>query len=91
MHSFVLLIQIFNTMAKGKVTPSVLVNTIRVNQNNNKSLKALFSNQFLGKFSVEELEALKKSINKDLKKREGRVIQEKINFLEMHGFKVQKS
>lgn len=78
-------------MAKGKVTPSVLVNTIRANQNNNKSLKALFSNQFLGKFSVEELEALKKSIDKDLKKREGRVIQEKINFLEMHGFKVQKS
>jgi hypothetical protein len=78
-------------MAKGKVTPSVLVNTIRENQNNNKSLKALFSSQFLGKFSVEELEALKRSIDKDLKKREGRVIQEKINFLEMHGFKVQKT
>lgn len=78
-------------MAKGKVTPSVLVNTIRDNQNNNKSLKALFSSQFLGKFSVEELDALKRSINKDLKKREGRVIQEKINFLEMHGFKVQKT
>ena len=42
-------------------------------------------------FSFLNEEALKKSINKDLKKREGRVIQEKINFLEMHGFKVQKS
>ena len=77
-------------MAKGKVTPGVLVNTIRENQNNNKSLKALFSNQFLGKFSDEELDALIKSINKEQKKREGRVIQEKIAYLEQHGFKVQK-
>ena len=77
-------------MAKRKITPGVLVHTLRENQNNNKTLKALFASQFLGKLSVEELEALKKSIDKELKKREGRVIQDKIEFLEKYGFKVQK-
>lgn len=77
-------------MAKGKVTPGVLVNTIRDNQNNNKTLKALFSSQFLGKFSIEELEGLKKGIDKEIGKRSQRVIQEKIDFLEKHGYKVGK-
>lgn len=77
-------------MAKGKVTPGVLVNTIRENQNNNKTLKALFSNQFLGKLSIEELEGLSKGIQKEMNKRSKRVIQEKIDFLKKHGYNVNK-
>ncbi len=78
-------------MAKGKVTPGVLVNTIRENQNNNKTLKALFASQFLGKLSIEELEAMKSNINKEIEKRAHKVIEEKIKFLEKHGYKVQQS
>lgn len=78
-------------MAKGKVTPGVLVSTIRDNQNNNKTLKALFSSQFLGKLSIEELEGLSKGIAKEMNKRSKKVIQEKIEFLEKHGYKVDRS
>lgn len=77
-------------MAKGKVTPGVLVSTIRENQNNNKTLKALFSSQFLGKLSVEELDGLTKGIEKEMKKRSKKVIQEKIDFLKKHGYSVNK-
>ncbi|WP_417591440.1 hypothetical protein [Owenweeksia hongkongensis] len=77
-------------MTKQNVTPGVLVKTLRENQNSNKTLKALFSSQFLGKLSMEELEGLQKGINKEMKKREGKVIQEKIEFLKKHGYKVDK-
>ena len=77
-------------MAKQNVTPKVLINTLRENQNSNKTLKALFSSQFLGKLSTEELEGLQKGINKEMKKREGKVIQEKIEFLKKHGYQVNK-
>lgn len=77
-------------MAKGKVTPGVLVNTIRENQNNNKTLKALFSSQFLGKFSMDELDGLKKGVEKEQGKRSKKVIQEKIAYLEKHGYNVNK-
>ncbi len=77
-------------MAKGKVTPGVLVNTIRENQNNNKTLKALFASQFLGKLSIEELEGLRKGISKEMDKRSQKVIQEKIDFLTKHGYSVNK-
>lgn len=78
-------------MVKGKVTPGVLLNTIRDNQNNNKTLKALFASQFIGKMSMEELEALKKSIDKEMGKREKKVIEEKIAFLKKHGYQIKKS
>ena len=77
-------------MAKEKVTPGVMVYTIRENQNNNKTLKSLFASQFLGKLSVEELEGLSKGIDKEIARREQRVIEEKIAFLEQHGYKVGK-
>lgn len=77
-------------MAKQKITPGVLVSTLRENQNNNKTLKSLFSSQFFGKLSVEELEGLQKGINKEMKKRESKVIQEKIDFLKKHGYQVNK-
>lgn len=77
-------------MAKAKVTPGVLVNTIRQNQNKNKTLKALFANQFLGKFNIDELEGMKKGIDKELNRRSQMVIQEKIDWLEQHGYKVNK-
>lgn len=77
-------------MSKQNVTPKVLINTLRENQNSNKTLKSLFSSQFLGKLSLEELEGLQLGINKEMKKREGKVIQEKIEFLKKHGYKVDK-
>lgn len=78
-------------MAKNKITPAVLVNAIRENQNNNKTLKALFANQFFGKFEISELEALKQAIDKEIAKREDQVIQEKIEFLKEHGYSVERS
>ncbi len=77
-------------MAKQHITPGILVSTLRENQNNNKTLKALFSSQFLGKLHMEELEGLQNGINKEMKKREGKVIQEKIEFLKKHGYQVNK-
>lgn len=77
-------------MAKAKVTPGVLVSTIRQNQNKNKTLKALFANQFLGKLNIDELEGIKKGIEKELNRRSQMVIQEKIDWLEQHGYKVNK-
>lgn len=73
-----------------KNTPGVLVNTLRANQNNNKTLQSLFASQFLGRLKYEELEGLQKSINKHLKKRENGVIREKIEFLKKHGYSVGK-
>ncbi len=75
-------------MAKAKVTPGVLIGALRENQNNNKSLKSLFSSQFLGKMSMEELEGLNLSISKEIGKRSQKVIQEKIDFLQKHGYKI---
>jgi hypothetical protein len=72
------------------LTPSVLIAKIRENQNNNKTLKAIFANQFLTKFTNEELEGLKKSIQTEIEKREDAIIQEKIDFLTSKGFQVSK-
>ena len=78
-------------MAKrDSLTPSVLVAKFRENQNNNKTLKAMFSTHFLGKFSAEELEGLLKSIGKELDKRKQEIINEKIEYLESMGYKVSK-
>lgn len=73
-----------------KLTPSVLVAKLRENQNNNKTLKSLFASQFLGKFSNEELDGLKKSIENEIERREEGVIAEHINFLIEKGFTVTK-
>ena len=77
-------------MAKNKITPAVLVAAIRENQNNNKTLKALFSNQFFGKFDIDELEGLKKAIDKEISRREEETIKEKIDFLKQYGYTVNR-
>ena len=77
-------------MPKSKVTPGVLVSTIRQNQNNNKTLKALFASQFLGKLSMEELDGLKKGIEKEAQRRSQVVLKERIEWLEKQGYKVAK-
>jgi hypothetical protein len=76
--------------SKDSLTPSVLVAKFRENQNNNKTLKSLFSTQFLGKFSVPELEGMKKSIEKELDKRQQEIVDEKIEFLKELGYTVSK-
>jgi hypothetical protein len=75
---------------KDSLPPSVLVAKFRENQNNNKTLKSLFATQFLGKFSVEELEGLNKSISKELDKRQQQIVDEKIDYLKSLGYKVSK-
>lgn len=70
--------------------PRAAVEYIRKNQNNNLTLKSLFASQFLGKFSEGELVALKRSIDKELGKREKRVLDDKIAYLESLGYNVSK-
>lgn len=72
------------------ITPSMLVNKIRENQNNNKKLKSLFASQFLGKFDVEELNALTASIEKEIERRAQAEVEERIAYLEGLGYKVSK-
>ena len=50
--------------------PKAVVNYIRENQNNNKTLKSLFASQFLGKFSDDELAGLSRSIEKESVRRQ---------------------
>ncbi len=77
-------------MAKDNLTPLQIANKIRENQNNNKTLKSLFSNQLFGKFSAEELNGLKKSIDKQIEKRKQDEVDEHIDYLKSLGYKVSK-
>lgn len=70
--------------------PKAVVEYIRANQNNNKTLKSLFSTQLLGKFSEEELMGLSKSIDKEVSRRQQAVVDEKIAFLQSLGYKIEK-
>jgi len=70
--------------------PKALVDHIRENQNNNKTLKSLFASQFLGKFSEDELAVLKRSIEKEITRRQQSVVDEKIAFLQSLGYKIEK-
>lgn len=70
--------------------PKAVVNYIRENQNNNKTLKSLFASQFLGKFSDEELAGLKRSIEKEVVRRQQAVVDEKIAYLQSLGYTVNK-
>lgn len=72
------------------MTPSKVVAYLRSNQNNNKTLKSLFSKQLLGKLSQEELDGLARSIQKETTRRAEAVIQEKIDFLTEQGYTVYK-
>ncbi|GGH72290.1 MAG: hypothetical protein EP346_14490 [Bacteroidetes bacterium] len=77
-------------MAKKDITPLQLVNKIRENQNNNKSLKSLFASQFLGKMSPDELNGLKKSIDKIMDKQKQQEVDTHIEYLKSLGYKVSK-
>ncbi|NVK03910.1 MAG: hypothetical protein HWD92_03775 [Flavobacteriia bacterium] len=77
-------------MAREKITPLQMVNKIRENQNNNKTLKSLFSSQFLGKFSNAELNGLKKSIDRMVDKQKQQEVDSHIEYLKSLGYKVEK-
>ena len=70
--------------------PKAVVNYIRENQNNNKTLKSLFASQFLGKFSDNELAGLSRSIEKESARRQQAVVDEKIAYLQSLGYTVKK-
>lgn len=77
-------------MAREKITPLQMVNKIRENQNNNKTLKSLFSSQFLGKFSNAELNGLKKSIDRMVDKQKQQEVDQHIEYLKSLGYKIEK-
>jgi hypothetical protein len=70
--------------------PKAVVDYLRSNQNNNKTLKSLFASQFLGKFSEDELNGLIKSIDKEITSRQQSAVDEKIAYLQSLGYKVEK-
>jgi hypothetical protein len=72
------------------LTPTLLVNKIRENQNNNGTLKSLFAKQFLGKFSTKELEGFIRSVEKEIHSREMEKVDEMRATLEKLGYKVEK-
>jgi hypothetical protein len=72
------------------LTPGKLVTKIRENQNKNGTIKALFANQFLSKFTLKELEGIVKSCEKEIKKREEEKVNELTRFLEQKGYEVKK-
>lgn len=76
---------------KDGLTPTLLVNKIRENQNNNGTLKSLFAKQFLGKFSKEELQGFIKSIDREIHSREMERVEEMRSTLEKLGYRVEKS
>ncbi len=75
---------------KDGLTPTLLVNKIRENQNNNGTLKSLFAKQFLGKFSKEELQGFIKSIDREIHSREMERVEEMRSTLEKLGYRVEK-
>jgi len=75
---------------KDGLTPTLLVNKIRENQNNNGTIKSLFAKQFLGKFSKEELEGIVRSIEKEIYGREMERVEEMRATLQKMGYKVEK-
>jgi hypothetical protein len=70
--------------------PKAVVDYLRSNQNNNKTLKSLFASQFLGKFSEDELNGMKISIDKEITRRQQSAVDEKIAYLQSLGYKVEK-
>lgn len=70
--------------------PKAVVEYFRENQNKNKTLKSLFVSQFLGKFEMDELEGMKKSIEDEMAGRHQAVIDEKIEYLKSMGYSVAK-
>jgi len=75
---------------RDSLTPGVLVAKIRENQNNNKTLKAQFSTQFLGKLGLDELEGMKTSIQREIDDRQQAVVDEKIAYLQSLGYSISK-
>lgn len=72
------------------LTPGKIVTKIRENQNKNGTIKALFANQFLSKFTLRELEGIVKSCEKEIEKREDQKVNELTKFLEQKGYEVKK-
>jgi hypothetical protein len=70
--------------------PKQFFNFIIENTNQNGTLKSTFITHYLGKFSDEELQGIKISLDKEISRRQQFIIEEKINFLASLGYKVSK-
>ena len=70
--------------------PLEFKNYIQENTNKNKTLKSFFVTQYLSKFSEEELRGLMSSFEREINSRQQGIIDEKISFLNFHGYDVIK-
>lgn len=77
-------------MSEVNITPGALAKKMRENMNKNGSLRSLFRGQLFGKFSTEELEGLKKSIDKEIAAKQQAEVDALKNQLEAMGYTVTK-
>ena len=70
--------------------PKEFVNYIQENSNKNGTLKSSFVIHYLGKFSDQELDGLKSSIQKVILARQKSIVDDKIAYLHALGYKVSK-
>ena len=70
--------------------PKEFINFVQENSNNNGTLKSSFVMHYLGKFSDQELDGLKSSIQKAIAGRQKSIVDDKIAYLQSLGYKVSK-
>ncbi|MFN3951781.1 MAG: hypothetical protein ACK4KT_05190 [Thermaurantimonas sp.] len=78
-------------MEAEKLTPKTVANYLKANFSNRGGLKSVFAAQFLSKFDLEQLEALKVNIEEEIQARYDAIAQEKIAEVEKLGYKVIKA
>lgn len=78
-------------MEEVKMTPKTVANYLKSNFSNRGGLKSVFASQFLSKFELEQLEALKADIEAEIQARYDAIAQEKIAEVEKLGYKVIKA
>ena len=79
-------------MPRGKdaLTPGAIESRLKENMNNNGTLRSLYSKQVFGKFSADQLNGIKLSIDRELKAREEEMVNGLKVQLEKLGYEVSK-
>lgn len=78
-------------MEAEKITPKTVANYLKSNFSNRGGLKSVFASQFLSKFDLEQLEALRANIDQEIQARYDAIAREKIAEVEKLGYKVIKA
>ena len=79
-----------NIIKNREMKPKEFINYIRNNSNKNGTLKAVFVNQYLSKFTDKELQGISESLDMVMRSRQQGIVDEKIAFLSSLGYKVTK-